>query len=336
MRRAALFLLAALTALSLASCTPERYTSTFFAMDTVMELTVYGDGDILEKSEARIRRLEAELSVTDENSEIYALNRDGQAPLGEDAKSLLERALEICRLTGGALDITVYPLVRAWGFTTGQFRVPGRSELESLLEKVDHTKIDGLTLPDGVMVDLGAVAKGRTSDEVAKLWREAGVESGLINLGGNVYALGRKPDGTMWRVGIRDPFSDTYLAALDVEDRAVVTSGGYERYFEEGGVRYHHIIDPATGYPADSGLASVTVVGADGTLCDGLSTAFFVMGLDAASALWRKYEPDGTHPAFDAVFVTDGGEVYITEGLEGAFKPMNAYENAQIKVIRRG
>ena len=295
-----------------------------------MDLTVYGDEDILTDTEALIRDLEQKLSVTRPDSEIYALNEAGTAALSEDTQALLRRALAICALTDGALDITVYPVVRAWGFTTGAYRVPEAEELTALLEKVDYTKIADLTLPEGVLIDLGAVAKGCAADRAAALWRERGVESGLMNLGGNVYALGTKPNGGPWRVGLRDPFSEATLAALEVTDSAVVTSGGYERYFEEDGVRYHHIIDPAAGTPARSGLASVTVVGTEGTLCDGLSTAFFVMGLDRASALWRTLE------GVEAVFVTEEREIYITEGLEGRFQPMNDYKNAEIKVIRRG
>lgn len=328
MRRALLACLA--LCLTLCSCAASRRTGTFFAMDTVMEVTVYGDDDLIADTEALIRDLEDRLSVTRPGSEIYALNETGGAALSEETETLLRRALEICALTGGALDITVYPVVRAWGFTTGAYRVPGEDELEALLEKVDYTKISGLTLPEGFLVDLGAVAKGFASDRVAALWRERGVESGLMNLGGNVYALGAKPGGDPWRIGLRDPFSESSLAVLEVTDRAVVTSGGYERYFEEDGVRWHHIIDPATGYPARSGLASVTVVGAEGALCDGLSTAFFVMGLDRASALWQTLE------GVEAVFVTEGREIYITEGLEENFQPINDFKNTEIKVIRRG
>ncbi len=318
-------------ALALSSCAPQKRTASFFAMDTFMELTVYGEESVLDDTRALIERLEGELSVTDPDSEIRALNQNGTAELGEDARSLLERALEICALTGGALDITVYPVVRAWGFTVGEYRVPEPEEIAALLEKVDYTRISDLTLPEGFMVDLGAVAKGRASDEAVRIWGEAGVKSGLMSLGGSVYAMGTKPDGSRWRVGIRDPFSDGLLAAVEVEDRAVVTSGGYERYFEENGERYHHIIDPKTGYPARSGLASVTVIGGEGTLCDGLSTAFYVMGLERALELWRSARLE-----VEAVFVTEDGEITVTEGLEGSFEPLGDYKNAEIKVVGRG
>lgn len=317
--------------LALSSCAPQKRTASFFAMDTFMELNVYGEESVLDDTRALIERLEGELSVTDPESEIRALNQNGTAELGEDARSLLERALEICALTGGALDITVYPVVRAWGFTVGEYRVPEPEEIAALLEKVDYTRISDLTLPEGFMVDLGAVAKGRASDEAVRIWGEAGVKSGLMSLGGSVYAMGTKPDGSRWRVGIRDPFSDGLLAAVEVEDRAVVTSGGYERYFEENGRRYHHIIDPKTGYPARSGLASVTVIGGEGTLCDGLSTAFYVMGLERALELWRSARLE-----VEAVFVTEDGEITVTEGLEGSFEPLGDYKNAEIKVVGRG
>lgn len=318
--------------LCLASCSPapKKYSSTLFAMDTVMELQVYGDESVLASSAELIKELESELSSTDEHSAVYAFNHRS-AGLSGPALDVLSRAMDISRLTGGALDVTVYPLVLAWGFTTGQYRVPDNAEIAGLLEKVGYEKLTDLTLPEGAMIDLGAVAKGYASDKLAELWREKGVTSGLMSLGGNVYALGPKPGGDKWTVGVRDPFSDGLLGSVEVEDAAVVTSGGYERYFEESGVTYHHIIDPKTGYPASSGLASVTIVGADGTLCDGLSTAFFVMGLDDAAETWKSYGP-----GFEAIFVTDNKEIYITEGLEGSFSVMGSYDKSDVRVIRRG
>ena len=332
MRRAPL--LAAALALLLAGCAPTARSSTLFAMDTVMELTVYGPQERLDEAAELIHDAEGLLSVTAEGSDIALLNSAGKGEVHGETAALLERALEICALTDGALDITVYPLVRAWGFTTGEYRIPEDGEIEKLLEGVDYASVrleDGaVALPRGALLDLGAVAKGWTADLIAEGWRDAGVKSGLINLGGNVMAVGSKPNGGDWVVGIRDPFSDGLVGAVSVRDAAVVTSGGYQRYFEEDGVRYGHIIDPQTGRPADSGLASVTVTGAEGVLCDGLSTAVYVMGLDAAAELWRE------NAGFELALVTDGGEIYITEGLEDVFTPMDGYENTEIQVIRRG
>ena len=303
---------------------PARNTSpaegTFFAMDTVMSVRVYGDEALLDAAEDRVKELEALWSVTDENSEISALNRDGSAALSGDVAGLLADALELCGRTGGALDITIYPVVRLWGFTTGEYTVPEAGAVADLLTRVDYTRValdenaGTASLPDGVEIDLGSVAKGYTGDVLSGLLKEYGVESALLDLGGNIQTVGAKPDGSPWRIGVRDPEDENgYIGVVEVADRAVVTSGGYERYFEQDGVRYWHIIDPATGAPARSGLHSVTVIGESCLVCDALSTALFVMGLDRALEHWREYRD------FEAVFVAEDGSVTITAGLEGSF-----------------
>ena len=306
----------------LSGCTPapaQAVERTFFAMDTVMNVRIYGDGALLDAAEARVRELEALWSVTDPGSEIYALNRDGSAALSGDAAGLLAGALELCARTGGALDVTVYPVVRLWGFTTGEYNLPDGKTVEELLTRVDYTRValdeaaGTANLPDGVEIDLGSVAKGYTGDALAALLKARGVESALLDLGGNIQAVGSKPDGTPWRIGVLDPEGADILGTLEVIDRAVVTSGGYERYFEQDGVRYWHILDPATGAPARSGLQSVTVIGESGLLCDALSTALFVMGMDRALEHWREYRD------FEAVFVCDDGSVTVTAGLEDSF-----------------
>ena len=313
----ALVLLSGCTSTSVRTASPVECT--FFAMDTVMSLRVYGDEALLDAAEARVRELEALWSVTEEHSEIYALNRDGFAALSGDAAGLLANAFELCERTGGALDITIYPVVRAWGFTTGEYAVPDSKTVEELLARVDYTRAaldehaGTASLPDGVEVDLGSVAKGYTGDALTALLKSRGVESAMLDLGGNIQTVGAKPDGSSWRIGVRDPEGNEILGVVEVVDRAVVTSGGYERFFERDGVRYWHIIDPATGAPARSGLQSVTVIGESGLLCDALSTALFVMGLDRALEHWREYRD------FEAVFVCDDGSVTITSGLEDSF-----------------
>ena len=160
-------------------------------------------------------------------------------------------------------------------------------------------------------VDLGGIAKGFTSDRVMELFSADGVTSGIISLGGNVQTLGTKPDGSLWRVGIQDPDdSSGIIATIEVADKAVITSGGYQRYFEQDGTTYHHIIDPRTGMPADSGLTSVTIVSDDGTLADGLSTSLFIMGKEAALDYWRAHRDN-----FDVILVASDGSITISEGL---------------------
>lgn len=343
--RLSLLLAALLAAGALTGCGGEEKVSSqssqVFAMDTVMLLTVYGDRaqDGLDQAEQTIRKLEQLWSATDENSEIWALNHSqgGWVDLSEDTQAILSRGLELCALTGGALDLTAYSAVQAWGFPTGEYRVPDEAELEQLTEMIDYTQVelDGETgqarLPDGMSLDLGAVAKGRLGEVLAQDLKELGVTSALLELGGNVQTVGSKPDGSPWRVGIQDPDSQGYLAIVEVADQAVVTSGDYQRYFEENGRRYCHIMDPATAAPADSGVDSVTIVGSDGTVCDALSTALYVMGEEQGACFWKD------HPEldFEAVFVSQDGSIAVTAGLEESFALADGYESREVTVIRR-
>ena len=182
-------------------------------------------------------------------------------------------------------------------------------------------------------LDLGAVAKGRLGEVLSQDLKELGVTSALLELGGNIQTVGTKPDGSRWRVGIQDPNSQEggYLAIVEVADQAVVTSGDYQRYFEQDGQTYCHIIDPATAAPADSGVDSVSIVGSDGTVCDALSTALFVMGEEKGAQFWKDYpELD-----FEAIFVSQDGTIAVTEGLEEHFTLADGYQDREVTVIHR-
>lgn len=313
--------------------------SRIFAMDTVMTLTYHGQDresgrEAIEEGVAAVYELEDLLSATAPDSEISALNEAGQAHLSPDTAQLLSAALELCALTGGALDITAYPAVEAWGFTTGEYRVPNQAELEELGDHIDYTRVsldqESASLPDGMKLDLGAVAKGYTADRLAKLAQERGITSALLDLGqSTILALGAKPDGSPWRIGIQDPQGEGYLGVLELEGQAMGTSGGYQRYFERDGVRYWHIIDPATAAPARSGLLSVTVVSPSGLACDGLSTALFVMGLERGTQFWRD------HPEleFEALFILEDGSLALTSGLKDSFTLAQDYEDWEVEVL---
>lgn len=301
-------------------------TADIFAMDTYMSLKAYGGNaqPALDEAKKRITELEAELSVTSETSDISRLNSEGQAEIGEDALLLINKAIEMGGKTGGSLDITLYPVLKSWGFTTGEYRVPADSELEKLLENVDYSAIEisgnTVTLPENFQIDLGSLAKGYTGDEVMDIMQENGVNSAIISLGGNVQALGSKPDGSDWNVAVVDPFApESNMCVLTISDKAVITSGNYERYFTgEDGQLYWHILDPADGRPADNGLVSVTVIGSSGLDCDALSTALFVMGSDRAVDYWKN---DGS---FEMILVSGDGEISYTQGLEGSFENVSA------------
>lgn len=300
-----------------------------FAMDTYMQLTAYGVNAETAVADAvtYIEQMDAMLSTGTETSEIAMLNANGEATLSPDAAAIMQRAIALSQDTDGAFNPLMYPIMQAWGFPTKEFRVPEQTELQQLLllTNLDNLQFDAETgetsfAVDGMEVDFGGIAKGYTSAKISKIFKEDGVTSGIITLGGNVQAIGTKTDGSNWRVAIQNPDEDAeFLGVLETSDRAVITSGGYERYFEQDGVTYHHIIDPETGMPAESGLTSVTIVSEDGTLADGLSTALFVMGLEKATAYWQAHSD-----TFDAIFLTDDQTLYVTEGIRDAFS--SSYE----------
>ena len=199
--------------------------------------------------------------------------------------------------------------------------MPSKNEISKLLKDVDSSKIifdeksGNIKLKENMKIDLGGIAKGYTSSRVMQIFKEHGVTSGLVSLGGNVQALGTKTDGTAWQIAIENPDkSSDYIGVVSVKYKAVITSGGYERYFEKNGKRYHHILNPKTGKPADSGLISVSIISSDGTLSDGLSTSLFIMGKQKGIKYWQKNKDK-----FDVVWLENDGTVTITDGIEDVF-----------------
>ena len=218
----------------------------------------------------------------------------------------------------------------AWGFTTQNYRVPSADELQQLLTHVDYKQVrqngSDVSIPADVQVDLGGIAKGYTSDRIMQVFADNGVTSGIVSLGGNVQALGCKPDGSKWRVAVQDPNDEgENFAVVEIADEAVITSGGYQRYFEYNGRTYHHIMDPRTGTPADSGVISSTIISHDGTLADGLSTSLFIMGVDDALDYWRAHKEE-----FDAILMNKDGTVYVTEGIADR---CSLLENRKMQVV---
>lgn len=338
MKRQLAALLLTIFALSLTACgetAAESETRTVYAMDTVMNLTVYGENAAaaLESAEKELHTLdEAVLSRTAEGSELYALNTSNGETVEYGADdilpALIETALTISDATDGAFDPTLAPVLDAWGFTKDERRVPFADELKELLSHTGCGKValektaDGwtVTLLDGAQLDLGGIAKGYAADLLRAQLEKEGVTSATLDLGGDVFVMGRKTDGSDWRIAVKDPAdTESYLGIVSAADKFIVTSGVYERYFEENGVRYHHILDPKTGCPAESGLVSVTVLCENGAWADALSTACFVLGPDGALALRDDLADQGTD--FELILATDDGRVLYTDGLAGAFTP---------------
>lgn len=331
----ALCALILLIAVILSSCaSTEPRSASFQSMDTLMTVKVYGgDKDLCDRLQQRVTELDALLDATDENSDIYQLNQNGKADISNDTAALLERSLQLSEKLDPAFDITIYPAVKAWGFTTGDYRIPDDDELKQLAAKIDDTAVQSdnntYTLPAGVMLDLGAVAKGYAADQCDAILKEGHADAAVLNLGGTVKLYGKKPDGKRFSVGVADPDNPAgYFGYLSCEGGVVATSGGYERYFERDGKRYIHILDPATAKPVENGIQSVTICCDDGTAADALSTALFVMGLDKATAYYRA------HPDFDFIILTDDHSVYLTEGVYDEFTLCDGYDFHLKKVDR--
>lgn len=303
-----------------------EYSRDIFAMDTYMSVTGYGANSEQAVNEAidELQRLDRLISVGNPNSEIARINANGGGELCEDVKYLIEHSLEYSRATNGTYDITVYPVMELWGFWDKSYKVPETRLLQETLKSVDYSKLkildESLEMEVNQKIDLGGIAKGYASTKIMKIFNKYDLKSGMVYLGGNVQCYKKKPDGSKWVCGIQDPVhpeaGDKYLGIVKVENKAVITSGGYERFFidEATGEKYHHIIDTRTGYPAQNGLISATIITEDGTLGDAFSTAVYAMGKDEAIELWRssKYE-------FDMILMTEDEKVYVTAGISKDF-----------------
>ena len=270
---------------------------TVFAMDTVMQLQIWGNNaeGALRAVEELLYDLEKQWSATDMESTIGKLNRGLRIGLRPEELQLLDEVRQLSQRTKGAFDPMLYDVMKVWGFYEDNFRLPTQQELQQALAEE--------------RLDLGGVIKGYAGQKAAELLLESGIDRAILNLGGNIQTVGQKPDGSSWQIGIQNPNGEGQVGILSVYGTAsIVTSGAYQRYFELDGVKYHHIIDPKTGYPADSGLLSVTVICRDGMTADALSTALFVMGLEQGAEFWQESDD------FEAVFILTDGSIYATEG----------------------
>ena len=318
--------------------------TSFTAMNTYMTVKSYGkDSKILAAAnylvQQEIEWLESILSTTIEGSDIYKLNESTENDnssitensLHSETAYLITRSHELYDLTGGAFNPALYPVIKEWGFTTGDYKVPSEEKIRQLLEYSDFSKItiseetsssellpadydkaDPAPLviidrPAGMQLDFGAIGKGYAGDKAIEILRKADVSSALLDFGGNIQVLGTKPDGSDWTVGIKNPWGDEPVAAVKLRNACMITSGGYERFFTApDGHKYIHIFDGSTGRPVENNLESVTIICHEGLYGDALSTSLFVMGLDKAVEFWQSGARD-----FDFVIITkDKGLVY--------------------------
>ncbi|MHB1393443.1 MAG: FAD:protein FMN transferase [Clostridia bacterium] len=334
-------IMALITAFALSGCQDpapapavkaEPITKTDFMLGTVIEITIYDKSDesILDKALARIAEIESKMTINNaETSEIIALNNASgvnEVKLSPDTFSVVEKGKQYSERSNGKFDITIGSLVKLWNIGTEYAAVPEKGKLAEAVKLVDYEKltlnkeslIAKLEIP-GMKVDLGAIAKGYAADEVARVLKENGVAHAIINLGGNVMTVGGNPNGNPWKIGIQDPFNPRgdFLGIVPIKDQTVVTSGTYERYFEENGKKYHHILNTTTGYPTENNLYSVSIVTNKSIDGDGLSTTTLLIGLEEGIKLIESIENA------DAIFITSDKQIYVTSGLKKDFTITN-------------
>jgi len=314
------------------ACTPaSKGPETQYALGTFCAINLFdkGNSGLYSLAFDKIRYLEGILSANLEGSDLDRVNKNaGLSPVKvrRELLDVLEKALEYAEKSGGAFDPTVDPLVKLWGIGTDKERVPGTEEILETLKLIDYREVEINRKEEtvflkraGMALDLGAIAKGYAADETAKLLAGKGIESGIIDLGGNILAIGEKKESAgksaHWRVGIQDPRTDrgNYIGILNVKNKSVVTSGMYERFFEKDGKRYHHIFSTASGFPVENNLLSVTIAAEKSIDADALSTAVFVLGWEKGKELIARVEGAG------GIFVFDDLAVRVTENLKEDF-----------------
>ncbi len=300
----------------------QGYSLTTYSMGSYVQQTVYGDNaqEGAEAASSAVSQLENLISWRVEGSDVARLNEEaGQEfiSIDETTWDILRTSLDVCEASNGAFDITIAPISWLWDFDEDP-HLPSQETIASFLPKVDYTSLslleDGTAAlrKTGTALDLGAVGKGAACDAAVSAYQEAGVDRAVVSVGGSVGVWGEKPSGKPWYVALRDPDSEGSLGEISIPSGFLSTSGSYEKQFTQDGVTYHHLLDPDTGYPADTGLLSVTVWSDSGVLSDALSTACFVMGMEDSQPLLEEF-------AQGAIFITEDHQIYVTESLKDQF-----------------
>ncbi|RHW63819.1 FAD:protein FMN transferase [Clostridium botulinum] len=302
-----------------------------YLMGTIINIKAYGKNadKAVQSSVDKISDIENKMSLNISTSEVNKINKNaGIAPVkvSKNTFDVVKASLIYSEKSKGFFDITVEPLVSLWGIGTDKARIPSKDEISNALKLINYKDViinekesTVMLKRKGQAIDLGAIAKGYTADELKKVLLNYNVSSAFLSLGGNVYVLGNKPDKTPWKIGVQNPLEPRgdYLGIVSVSDKSVVTSGNYERFFERNGKRYHHIFDTKTGYPAEKGLISVSIISDKSIDGDALSTSVYTLGLDEGKKLIESLK------GVEAIFVTNDKKVYVTSGLKDIFKLTN-------------
>lgn len=309
----------------------EPLSKTELLMGTVVSVTLYDSNDegILDKVFTKVKELESTLSINENGTLVDKINESaGIEPVkvDYDTYTVIKKGLEYAKLSNGLFDISVGPIVKLWNIGLPEAKVPTQEEIDSRIPLVGYSDVElndeentVFLKRQGMMIDLGGVAKGYTADVISDILTEEGVKSAIIDLGGNIFAHGLKVDGSTWRIGIQNPFSDRgdIIGTITVKNKSIVTSGIYERYIEKDGIKYHHILSPKTGYPYENELAGITIISDKSSDGDALSTSVFAMGVEEGMKFVNTQE------GIDAIFVTKDNKIYITDGIRDIFKLTN-------------
>ena len=309
----------------------EPLSKTELLMGTLVTVTLYDSNDegILDKVFTKVKELESTLSINENGTLVDKINESaGIEPVkvDYDTYTVIKKGLEYAKLSNGLFDISVGPIVKLWNIGLPEAKVPTQEEIDSRIPLVGYSDVElndeentVFLKRQGMMIDLGGVAKGYTADVISDILTEEGVKSAIIDLGGNIFAHGLKVDGSTWRIGIQNPFSDRgdIIGTITVKNKSIVTSGIYERYIEKDGIKYHHILSPKTGYPYENEIAGITIISDKSSDGDALSTSVFAMGVEEGMKFINTQE------GIDAIFVTKDNKIYITDGIRDIFKLTN-------------
>lgn len=308
-------------------------------MGTPINITLYDSNneEILDNVFNRISDIENLVSINKEGTEIDMLNKNsGLKPvkLSDDSYNIVKKGLEYSEIAQGGYDISVGSLVKLWSIGLPEAKIPSQGEINETIKKVGYENIEineenkeVFLREKGMILDLGSIAKGYVADEVVKILKNQGVKQAIIDIGGNIYALGKKDGETNWKVGIQDPNSErgNVVGSIEVSNKSVVTTGIYERFLEKDGTKYHHIINPKTGYPYETNIAGVSIVANKSIDADALSTLIFTKGVEEGIKFIDSLEN------IDAIFITKDNKIYLTNGLKNNFELINDKFNLESK-----
>ena len=306
----------------------QKSSLSFQAMNTFVSVQTFGENskNVNQKIKARLSELESLFSTTDSSSEIYKLNHSSEKiQVSSETYNLLSYSVKMAEIFNGHFNPALFPVIREWGFTTGNYHVPSQEKINFLLKKTDFSQIqffddNFVQLQDSMSVDFGSVAKGFASDEIVKILSENNILSALIDFGGNIIAFGEKPDSSFWRIGIKNPFGGEVSLAVKVKNQMVITSGGYERFFtDENQKKYIHIFDGKTGFPVENEIESVTIICENGLYADTLSTALFIIGSENAVSFWRERKD------FQMIILQKDGSILYTSPLESQIEILSEF-----------